>query len=402
MPIDIEKDSVETALKKLKARENALRRLEAVAKLGSWEVDLKTNKSYWSDRSYEIYGYKPGEIEPSLNTFFSHLLPDYIESSRQVLKEMTQTKKVKSHLVKSRRKDGKIIDLLLNAEMIFDEDGKPSKLIGTTQDITEYVELQRQADELFQIIEKSSNEIYILDIKTLRYLYVNEGGLKKLGYTKEELFSMDVYAINPYLTQERAKEIKKELLRNGEFVVRTVHRCKNGEEYPAQSYLQTIWYQNKEALIIFDTDITEQIKVEKKEREQAKIVESINDGVVVTDLDGNIQNYNNSFIRIVGTQKFDNITLLLGEENKYTLKRLLQKSVKITSNESDAVEMELLFNRSDGKEIVCELSLTQLQDEDGKPYAIVWMFQDITHKKFSSCYWKNRRKNWNFMHIMTH
>ena len=383
MPIDIEKDSIQTALKKLKARENAFRRLESVAKLGSWEVDLATNTSQWSDRSFELYGYKPGEIEPGLSTFFDHLLPEYVEETKRVLEEMSRTKEVKTHLVKLRRKDGKVIDLLINAQMIFDENGKPSKIIGTTQDITEYVALQRQANELLQIIEKSSNEIYIIDKRSLKYLYVNEGVVKKLGYSKEEFESMDIFSINPTLTKERTREITKRLVRDGEFVHRSVHRCKDGYEYPVQSYLQTIRYRDRDAFIIFDTDITSQVEMERKEREQAKIVQSIHDGVVVTDLRGKIRSYNDSMVRIAGENSFDDIFSLLGEENTSEVEVLLRKSAKRKKEgEPDAVETELAFLRSDGREIVCELSLTQIQDEHGMPYSIVWMFQDITHKKY--------------------
>ena len=383
MPIDLEKDSIETALKKLKARENAFRRLEKVAKLGSWEVDLKTKRSQWSDRSYEIYGYKPGEIEPTLDTFFAHLLPEYHESAKHVLNEMMQTKDVETYHAKLRQKNGNVVDVLINAQVIADENGNPMKLIGTTQEITEYVALQRQAEELLQIMEKSSNEIYILDIKTLRYLYVNEGAVKKLGYSKEEFASMDVYAINPYLTNERVEEVRKILHSRGEAINRTIHKCKDGHEYPVQGYLQTIRFQGKEAFIIFDTDITEQVEIEKKERERAKIVESIHDGVVVTDLKGNIQNYNRSFVRIVGKKQFDNVRQIFGKENEQEVLTLLRESIACDhKSDDDVIEMELAFVRGDGKEIVCDVSLTQLQDEKGIPYAIVWMFQDVTHKKY--------------------
>ena len=54
MPIDIKNDSPEIALKKLKARESVLRQFEEIAALGSWEIDLKTKKSTWSDESYKI------------------------------------------------------------------------------------------------------------------------------------------------------------------------------------------------------------------------------------------------------------------------------------------------------------------------------------------------------------
>ena len=81
MPIDIENDDIETALAKLKARESILNQLESISGLGSWEVDLVTKKSFWSKRSYEIYKV-PFDEDVNLNTFFSLLLPEYVEDAQ--------------------------------------------------------------------------------------------------------------------------------------------------------------------------------------------------------------------------------------------------------------------------------------------------------------------------------
>jgi PAS domain-containing protein len=131
MPIDIQKDSVEVALKKLKARENALIRLETISKLGSWEVDLNTKKAHWSDRSYEIYGYEPQSFEPSLDLFFENLLPEYVETAKKILARMTKSGAVESFIAKAKRKDGTIIDIFLNGQVIKDEETSQIKLIDT-------------------------------------------------------------------------------------------------------------------------------------------------------------------------------------------------------------------------------------------------------------------------------
>ena len=382
MPIDIHNDSLQTALKKLKAKENAFRRLEAISKLGSWEVDLKTKKSYWSDRSYEIYGYKPGEIEPSLDTFFDAVLPEYVEPAKRLLAKMMETKEVKTFHTRLKRKDGDIVDVVINAQVITDEEGNPSKLIGTTQDITEYVNLQRHSKELLEILEKSLNEIYILDIESFEYLYVNEGAVKKLGYSKKEFSKMDVYTINPYLTEQKANEIKKLLLKKGHVINRTIHRCKNGQEYHVQSYLQTIRFQNRDAFIIFDTDISSQVKLEKREREQAKIVETMSDGVIVTDLQGRVRDANKAAKRILGYETIENVDLLFGQEHKEQIKELIQKIQTCCSGDEDcSIDTEVECIQSGGRRIVCDLSVMQLRDNDGNMYGIVWMFEDISHKK---------------------
>ncbi|MDQ7068899.1 MAG: hypothetical protein Q9M40_13555 [Sulfurimonas sp.] len=91
MPIDIEKDDVQTALKKLKARENTLHQFEVIANLGRWEVDLKTQVTTWSDTCYSLYGVKIG-TPVNLEDFFQRLLPQYRLEAHQLLQKAIQTK----------------------------------------------------------------------------------------------------------------------------------------------------------------------------------------------------------------------------------------------------------------------------------------------------------------------
>lgn len=383
MPIDIHNDSIEVALKKLKARENALRQLEAISRLGSWEVDLKTNKSHWSNRSYEIYGFKPGEIEPSLDIFFQAVLPEYVQQAKDMLAYLRETKEVGTLQTRIRRKDGEIRDVVINAQVVYDESGAVEKLVGTTQDITKYVNLQRRSKELLEILERSSNEIYIIDIENYRYLYVNEGAAKRLGYSKKELAQMSVFEINPGLTRKEADRIKEEVVRQKTLLHRTLHRCKDKSEYPVQSYLQMIKFQGEDAIIIFDTDITSQIALERKQKEQAKIFENISDGVIVTDLEGKIKEYNQAAKRIFGIKNMENIRTYFSDEQIIQLETIF-KNIKECCDayiEECLVQSEIECHKDKEKKIICEVSLSQLRDGNGEMYGVVWMFEDITAKK---------------------
>ncbi len=380
MPIDLENDTLKIALAKLKARENSFRQFEAIAGLGSWEVDLNTKKSFWSENSYKIYGYEVGEIEPSLDIFFKHLLPEYHEEAKRKLELMMQTKEVHQFVGKSKRKDGKIIDIMLHAQVIDDESGKPLKLVGVTQDITEYSALQQETQELHDILEKSSSEIFILDLEGYRYLYVNEGAVKRLGYSKDEFLQMNVFDINPYLTKKRAHELEKKLIEEGSVINRTIHRTKSGEEYHVQSYLQKIVYRGQDAYIIFDIDITPLVELEKQQKEQAQIVENISDGVILTTLDGQVKMQNRASKSILGYKEFEDIATIYGEKNSITLQALMHNSCDC-GGKCDDKEFEVWLKRSDGVEIICDLSLTRLYNENAESYALIWLFQDISDKK---------------------
>ena len=263
MPIDIDNDDLQTAILKLKAREDSLKQLESISNLGSWEVDLKTNKSVWSDQSFEIYGFDKDKTEPTLELFFSVLFEEDILKAQTSLAHAMKTGDVTTFHARIKRADGTKRDILLNGKVIFDEQNMPSKLIGSTQDITKQIDMQREAKEFFHLIQNTENEIYIMCFKTLKYLYVNKGACEALGYTSKELLTMDVFDINPDLTKEQTTLMIEKCLEDGKLLNRTRHQRKDGSIYYIQSLIHPIKYKDEEAFVIFDTDITKQVEDEK-------------------------------------------------------------------------------------------------------------------------------------------
>ena len=270
MPIDIHNDDLPTAINKLKARETIFNQLESISKIGSWEVDLKTKKSIWSDQSYKIYGLDKETTEPTFELFLSKLIPSDLQKAQITLAKAMQDGKPTTFQSQIIRADGKIIDILLNGQVIYDENKTPYKLIGSTQDITEQVNAKREAEEFKELVQYSSNEIYILNYDTLKYLYVNDGAIKKLGYSYDEFLKMSVLDINPKLKTSHIDMLKVMGERDGQVLNRTIHQKKDGSTYHAQSLIHRTTYKNQDAFIIFDTDITKQIEDEKLLEEQAQ------------------------------------------------------------------------------------------------------------------------------------
>jgi len=274
MPIDIEKDDVKTALQKLKARENSFALIEQINNLGSWEVDLQTKKAVWSTNSYKLYEYEPYSIEPTLDVFFQHLLPEYHEKVQETIKKLLTSHKPEILQAKIKTTSGKICDVLLSAQALYDENGQAIKLIGSTQDISEKLKLEQKTQELSSIIENSSNEIYIVDFNTEKYLYVNKGACDALKYTKKELLNLSLYDINKQLTPQiiealkaQYKSLDKDFISN-----QTIHTRKDGTTYHVQGYIQKITYNATEAYIIFDTDVTQNLEVTQLVQQQSELL----------------------------------------------------------------------------------------------------------------------------------
>ncbi|MDD2790828.1 MAG: hypothetical protein PHU40_09225 [Sulfurimonas sp.] len=73
--------------KKLEARENSMRQFEELSNLGSWEINLHTKMTLWSQQTYDIYGeeaskfkYNGIDVYPQ-NALNSHDLIRYADSA---------------------------------------------------------------------------------------------------------------------------------------------------------------------------------------------------------------------------------------------------------------------------------------------------------------------------------
>jgi PAS domain S-box-containing protein len=132
---------------------------EHVARLGSWEWDIPTNHVVWSDGLYEIYGIRPDEFpqryEPGSERVFAEDRERIDAEVRRSLEDCTPLD-VEYRIV---RPDGRIRHVHGRAEVIADDEGRPLRMTGTVQDVTEVrataealhqtaAELTRRATEL--------------------------------------------------------------------------------------------------------------------------------------------------------------------------------------------------------------------------------------------------------------
>lgn len=140
-------------------KENAaqLNQAQQIAHLGHWSWDVASGQLYWSDEIYRIFGYKPGEIEPTYEKFIATLHPDDIEPIKH--SEQAAFAKEKPHSIDHRiiRHDGSQGWVHEEAVAITDEQGQPIRLTGTVQDITERKQLEQQLADKHALLELLRN-----------------------------------------------------------------------------------------------------------------------------------------------------------------------------------------------------------------------------------------------------
>ena len=135
-----ERKKASIALKESKAR---LHLAQQIADIGSWQWKVESGEVSWSDKTYCIFGFEPGEFTPKYEDFFNRVHPDDREAvTKTNEKAMTQKEPI-DYEYRVVTKDGTVRTVRSRAQVFYDEDDDPVNFMGTIQDITK----QKQAEE---------------------------------------------------------------------------------------------------------------------------------------------------------------------------------------------------------------------------------------------------------------
>jgi PAS domain S-box-containing protein len=133
-------------LKNVIANEAMLRHAEHLAHLGSWEADLLTAVHKWSDESFRLYGYQPGEVQPGYDLFISHIHPDDVEGLKNSLELALAKLDEYEHSYRIVDKNGQQKYVTSKLVITRDSEGKPVHLRGFLLDITQQKEYIRRIE----------------------------------------------------------------------------------------------------------------------------------------------------------------------------------------------------------------------------------------------------------------
>jgi len=120
--------------------------------------------------------------------------------------------------------------------------------------------------EALATLDATADATLIFEPETLRFRFVNEGALRQLGYSREELLTMTVVDINPEFDEARFRALLSPLLRGEARVHRftTRHRHRDGHDIPVEINLQYVARQGKSSCFIcIARDISERLKNER-------------------------------------------------------------------------------------------------------------------------------------------
>lgn len=143
--------ALEDANEQLHLAQQRLELSSQQAQIGYWQASLKSGELWWSPMIYDIFGFDPDSIEPSVALFKSTVHPDDIallEASEEKAK-VTGLHDVVHRII---RTDGQVRWVHELAQMMDVEHNPELIMIGSVQDVTERMRLQQMKDDFISTV----------------------------------------------------------------------------------------------------------------------------------------------------------------------------------------------------------------------------------------------------------
>jgi len=158
---------------------------------GLWDWNLQTNEVHYSPRFKELLGYEGSEFDHTLDSWANLLHPDDRDRIFQAVEFHHKHQSPYDVEYRLKTKSGDYRWFRARGKSIWDADGQPIRMAGSTQDITEQKQAEmdtRESEERFRQVAENITEVFWLtDWEKKELLYVSPNYEKVFGRTVESL-----------------------------------------------------------------------------------------------------------------------------------------------------------------------------------------------------------------------
>ncbi|MCC6489405.1 MAG: PAS domain S-box protein, partial [Candidatus Hydrogenedentes bacterium] len=129
----------------LREAEERLRRAASAGNVGLWDWNLRTQELHVSAEGKRQLGYTEDEIRDEYTEWVDRLHPDDREGALRVVERCIVNPQIPYvQEFRMQHKDGSYRWMLVQGSLMLDEEGKPTRMLGTNIDITERKRLEEQ------------------------------------------------------------------------------------------------------------------------------------------------------------------------------------------------------------------------------------------------------------------
>jgi len=337
----------------LRKSEFFLRETQRVARLGGWKLNPETDFLACTEGIYDIIE-APYDYEPGLKEGLKYYVPEYLPALQERIQQCYTHGDPFSEECELITDSGKRLwtEVRGVARVI---EGKTVYVYGTFQDITDSKLAEkalRDREEKYRLLaDNITDNIWIMDLDTLRFTYNNPSVLGITGYSAEEVMGFHIQdVLTPSSMKLATSVLSEELSDEGRNADPLRYRILELEQYHKDG--TTVWTEvsmrfiyDKEGRPISILGVTRDVSERRRlqnELQQAQKMESIG-----TLAGGIAHDFNNILFPIVGHTEM----LLADLPEDSPLRSSLSEVFNGALRAKDLVKQILTFSRQDIHEI---------------------------------------------------
>jgi diguanylate cyclase (GGDEF)-like protein/PAS domain S-box-containing protein len=355
-------------------------------------IDAETLKIILCNkRAASLYGFESPNDAIGVNPLDFIHPEDKDRAIKHIVEYLFKQDLREANVFRTLTKDGK--DKWISAiGIVIDYHGKKAAL-ASFRDITQSKlteESLRASEQKLRLTFESINEAIILTELEGNLLDINEAGLRMSGYDlKTQVIGLS--GLTFFLEEDKPRILKEldELMRTGRSPILSFKLVnKNGLTFDAEASA-VLMHDNSgrpTGIIIVVRDVSERRRIEEALRDSEEKLrltfESIEDGIVIIDLNGIILDVNEATLRIGG---YDHKSQVIGS-NAFELiapkdYKTVMDDLKASLEGRPKERMEYSIQTKGSKVIEVELTASIIRDEEGNPTQYIAVLRDITERK---------------------
>lgn len=336
----------------------------------------------------EFYGFSREEL-CGMSTSDIHIMP--VNKRIEAWFEPDTHKRQSKFSTRHRTVDGTVKDVevyaspitIRNQELLY-------AIITDISDTRIFARALQERNKKYRLITENSADIIVQVDAQLNPLYISPSATKTLGYTLADFTDATILDAVPAYDRPKLEAAIAEALqhkaRNLTHTHRVISKSGSLRWFETRATLSYDENGNFSGASYVDRDITEQKNTEEALRRSEElhrgILEASPNGIIQTDLQGNILFINNEYIHMYGAESKQqiigrNVCDFLPAAQMETARKNLKKTLE----QGSVHRIQYKTYKLDGSLFDVELSAATMCDTDGTPVGFIGITHDITEFK---------------------
>ncbi len=261
------------------------------------------------------------------------------------------------------------------------------EVVAIYEDVTERRQVEESlADEVTRrriLVDQSRDGIVILD-QDGSVFEANAKFAEMLGYTADEVRHLSVLDWEFVFPPDETLGMLRNIDEKGDHF-ETRHRRKDGSAFDVEISSNAAVFSGQKLIFCVCRDITERKTMEEELRRSESrirtVVNSMPQGLMVTDKNGKIVQVNKPALDLYGCRSEEEIIGKNGLDFAFKQDHeLIIREIREAVNEGKTTTFTYTAVRKNGEKFAAEMSVASIIDSSGETIGIVGIFEDITER----------------------